>query len=253
MKNNYNLFRMESNFTDDDYYLFKVQQLLLVTYNPKELIKENPLLKSRSFLETFYYFIDVYSKNNLLSDRMKNNVFNYLKELKDDDTTINGANYDIINKIILKINGQEFDNSIDYYRCEMYIRTGARIYINNKKLKDKEILEEEQNLFESIAFDQRVLYACSTEVSDFVFENAYLLQFSLDENFYNTLNCILNEYPAKFLDDLFCSRCLQILNHQLNISDLLLTQRNVKELINKIQTTVFKQKVKSRFRKIINK
>ena len=60
MKNNYNLFRMESNFTDDDYYLFKVQQLLLVTYNPKELIKENPLLKSRSFLETFYYFIETF-------------------------------------------------------------------------------------------------------------------------------------------------------------------------------------------------
>lgn len=55
----------------------------------------------------------------------------------------------------------------------------------------------------------------SEEVSDKVFEEKYLLDLTTDSKYFESVNCILEEYPYQFLNKLFLIRYRMVINEWL--------------------------------------
>ena len=140
---------------------------------------------------------------------MKKNVLKYLNNVRFSND-IDSDRIHLINTIIRLINIQEGENYLDYYRQEMYKRTHNRqylVYPYNSFIK-----ENEDRLIESMQFDYLVLISHSNLVTDDEFYDSYYSEMILDLRYFETINCILEEYPERFLDPVFYQRYIIIIN-----------------------------------------
>lgn len=235
----------QTGFDDFTYYLLKMKLFILVTKNHTKLLESDESLGSWEFIANLYPFIESFVSKNVLSNEMRDNVLNYLNVVRfmDEDKTLSISEYiekimkiDLINKMIVMINGQEKDNSMRYYRYEMYNRTNDKIYLNPIIMSDEDILEEKEELFDSIAFDHFVLCTHDEGITDEEFDNNYLPKLLDEKMYYEVLNAIYHEYPEKFLNDVFYQRCLQVLNTNLE-NNKGIYKKNIQEFIDMVSDT----------------
>lgn len=190
-------------------------------------------------IESLRNIIEYFTSKNLLSDSVKNNVYNYLsraREFKDNNRT---KRIELINDIIGIMNRQEKDNSIIFYRVELFKRRN-----NNKYLMDysnEEIKKEIQNVHNSIHNDFLIIIS-HTSLADYdTFQNEYVPKFKNSNEYYESLNAILYENPTVFKDDLFYCRMLDIIDYN---NELYKDNKNVlktnKKLIHKIKREIKK-------------
>lgn len=232
-------------FDDESYYSFKVFELLLAEPNLNDWIKNNPFLSTSNFITCFLIYLGPYLENNYLSPFMKNNVLNYLNLARfNDDEEINNLDclskkdkIELINSIIRLINSQDNNNYIDFYRQELYKRT-----LNRKCLTipyDNLVLYNEHKLLESIKYDQFVLITHSEQTTNEEFEKEIIPILISDLKYFETINCILYEYPQQFNNPLFFSRYKNVIANFLNIQNSILGYKSVhsynKRVINKIK------------------
>ena len=196
-------------FDEDSYLCYKVCQLLLSDSNSDELIKYNSSLCSFDFLSFFLMFISALLQEDYIGPLMKKNVLKYLNNVRFSND-IDSDRIHLINTIIRLINIQEGENYLDYYRQEMYKRTHNRqylVYPYNSFIK-----ENEDRLIESMQFDYLVLISHSNLVTDDEFYDNYYQEIISDLRYFETINCILEEYPERLLDPVFYQRYIIIIN-----------------------------------------
>lgn len=211
-------------FDEESYYSFKVFELLLAESNLKEWIKENPVISTSDFLTYFLIFLRPFLENHLLSPIMKNNVLKYLnlvrfndsKEVKKLETLSKNNKIELINSIIRLINSQNSNNYIDFYKQEIYKRTFNKKYL---LLNKDMIIHYENDLLESIKYDQFILLSHSNQISDEEFKNNFLPMILNDIKYFKTIFCIISEYPNQFKNQLFVERYKLVLDSFINIQE----------------------------------
>ena len=240
------------SFDDDAYYLMKFQMLMLVMNNHEKLVKDDYSLISFPFIASFIPFIDAFLKKNLLSHEMRENFLRYLnvarfsngnKKLNSFEQVEENLKITVINKLIAMVNSQDYDDSMRYYRYQMCVRTDDKIYLNRFKVTDADILDEKDDLFESMAYDCFVLYTHSVNMSLNDFQKI-ITDISKNQLYYETITCILNEYPYQFLNKVFYDRCQMVLSKSLEDSRGIYA-KNIRSLIKNIDKVQLKLKKRS--------
>ena len=209
-------------FDDESYYSYKICELLLAESDLKDWVCDNPVLSTYNFLSVFNILIGSLLDNDFLSPIMKSNALNYLnlvrfnddKDVEKIDNTSKNDKILLINDLIRSINIKPGKQYLTYYRQEMYKRTGNDYYLNTPF--DFDIKKSEKVLLESMQFDQMVLLSHSDVIGDIEFSNEYLIQLTSDLKYLETINCILEEYPNQFLNELFFERYKKIISIFIN-------------------------------------
>lgn len=233
-------------FDDESYYSFKVCQMLIANSDLDEWVYNNPSLCTSGFLMFFSIFINKLVSNNFMSPIMKSNALNFLNLVRFNDNydidklddVSKEIRFGIINELIRKINLQDGLNYLLYYRQEMYKRTNNKDYLINSN--DDYIMENESKLLDSIMFDHFVLLSHSNGIDDTEFDDDFLPELVLDDRYLETINCILEEYPNLFFDNVFFNR------YHKTINNLLKNENNM-------YIITFNNKVISKTRKLKNK
>lgn len=206
-------------FDNGSYYNYKLYELLLTEDKLNEWISNNPILSTYDFLDGFYSYMLNVIENEFLSDAMKSNVLEYLNLIRfNEDRRI--ASLDsksfkervgLINKLIRLVNSAKGTHYVSFYRNELYKRTNNEMY-----LLDAIDSKKEEALFESMKFDQFVIYSHSDAISEEEFIKNYAIDLTKDFKYFQTINCILKEYPEQFNNPLFKRRYNIIINIFLN-------------------------------------
>ena len=200
-------------FNDKSYSIYKDCELLLVEKDAENLVKNDNYLNSYEFLLNFKEFISNLIDNDYLSPLMKNNVLNYLNVVRFSDNVECDSNWNkiiwLINDIIKLVNSNNCNKYVTFYRKEMYKRTNNDDYMN---LPSVFIIQSEDKLCSSIIFDHLVLLSHSDKVDDLTFDREYIPKLIGNWKYFESINCILEEYPNKFLDKLFMERYQMVMN-----------------------------------------
>lgn len=200
-------------FDDKSYTMYKDCELLLFGSDTESVIYNKPIVTSYDFLVYFRKFIDSFVINDYLSPLMKNNVLNYLNIVRFCEKIECDVDWRkkilLINEIILLVNSVKGDKYVTFYRKEMFKRTNNDDYMN---LPGCFIVQSEDKLCYSISYDSLVLMSHSDKIDDISFQTDYLTQFISNWKYFESINCILNEYPDKFLDSLFMDRYQMVMS-----------------------------------------
>lgn len=227
-------------FDNGSYYNYKLYELLLTENKSNKWVSNNPVLSTYDFLDGFYIFLLSIIQNEFLSEAMKSNVLGFLNSIRfNEDKRVelmdNKSFKDrvsLINKLIRLVNLAKGTNYINFYRNELYKRTNNEIY-----LLDTIDSKKEEVLFESMKFDQFVIYSHSDAISEEDFIKNYIIDLTKDFKYFQTINCILREYPEQFNNPLFKSRY--------NIIIGIFLKYNIKNPQASSSILVFDHKVKS--------
>lgn len=177
--------------------------------------------------------VEYHTKNNDFSEPVKDNIRNFLYQAREYQDEHRKERIDIINEIIGLINTQEKDESLIYYRLQLYDRSNQFKYLF--KATKAEIIKEIDNVHDSICFDLFVLVSHSTDVSEEEFIKEYLPVLKSTDLYYESLNMILKENPIVFKDQLFYNRMMCVLEYNNLMHDELVeyNERLVKKINKK--------------------
>lgn len=190
------------------------------------------------FMESLRNVVRGHCEKNDLSKDVINNInkfLSYAREYKDENRE---KRIELINEIIVLMNRQEKDESLIFYRFQLYERTKKFEYLLKKS--DREIIEEIPNVHQSICHDLFVLVTHSDDVDDMDFVKEYLHDLKDSDLYYESLNMMLKENPLVFKDKLFYNRMICVLEYNSLICEDLV-KYNAK-LVKKIDKKIKKIK-----------
>ena len=147
---------------------------------------------------------------NGIWNSIKRNYFKKNYEIIYDDVIFWVRNW--VNFLIVVVNNSSKSNYISFCRYEMVKRTNDNTYLDKRDINDKSFLNQIPILLKSMRMDQVVLYSHSIDADEDTF-NKILPIFISGKEYLMTLSCIVKEYPYKFLDPLFKSRCKCVLEN----------------------------------------
>ena len=193
----------------------------LITYRMRKVIEtiifnfyENDYEDKEDFdlltVESLRNVVEYLASQNYLSESVKNNINNYLMRARYFEDENISKRIELINDTIGFMNSQNIDQSLIFYRLQLFDRRREFKYLF--KLNDREIKEEIENVHESICYDLYVLIGQSNLTSDKEFEEEYLPLFAESNYYYESLNIFLKENPTVFKEELFYSRMMRVIN-----------------------------------------
>lgn len=178
--------------------------------------------------------VEYHAKHNDLSKDVIYNINKFLSQAREYNDEHRLERIEIINDIIRIMNGQEKDNSLVYYRIQLYERTKDYRYL--LKSTNEEIIKEIPMIHESICNDLLVLVSHMEDINDMEFANEFLPDLVNNELYYESLNMILLENPIVFKDKTFYNRMMCVLNFN-NLTHQELEEKNEK-LVKKINKKI---------------
>lgn len=224
---------MRKIIDENDYYWIKVCEFLLVDSNSEKTVLRNEVLSSVGFLNRFLQIVEMFANQNALDKEMKENILSYIYFVRCNGD-MKGNGNEIISKIISLVNNKLEDASIGFYRNELYKRNDNILYLDSKSVPKPFILKKKGELFRSIRFDQFLLYTHSIKVSDEEFVTKYLSKLVDDDRYYESLNCILNEYPQQFLNKLFYKRYSIVMSNNLHYEEDKRKKQKIRDFADKV-------------------
>lgn len=240
-------------FDNESYYAFKLYELLLAESHLKGWIEEYPVLSTYNFLNGFLDLIYILIEKQFLSDSIKENILRYLvlvrfnedERVKFMDEHSFEEKVNLINKIMQIVKLGKGTNYIKFYQEELVRRTDNQYYLLEN------VDGKEKDLFESMKLDQQVIYSHSSAVTDEQFISYYISYFIKDLKYFQTINCILAEYPRQFNDPLFVQRYNKMISSFLKSSvrkpktcaSILCFDLKVKNVINSFNNTDYSKKI----------
>lgn len=173
--------------------------------------EEDPECFDLLIVESLKNIVEYYANNNFLSEAVKNNIYNYLTQAREYEDDNKKQRLELINDIIGIVNSQKKDESIIFYKIELYKR---RKRIGDLlELDDKKIEKEIENVHDSICHDLWVITSHTDDAtSEEVFQSEYLPYFKDSNFYYESLNAMLDENPIVFQNQTFYNRMMQVIN-----------------------------------------
>lgn len=160
-------------------------------------------------LKKLKILVEYYTSLNALDEDAKTNIYQLLfdgRSIKDDNYE---ERIDLINEIIILINSQKEDNSINFYRSLLYDR------FQDKKIlsfSDEYMTMKKEEIKYLMYYDLLVLSSHSLNVSDDDFFETWLNYFKCDELYYISISYILYQYPYIFKNITFENRMNAVLS-----------------------------------------
>lgn len=191
-----------------------------------------------NFIKSLRNVVEVFVRNNDLSKDVRNNIFNFLaqaRNYKDEDFN---ERIDLINETIRILNSQEKDESLMFYKFQLFDRTGDLNFFF--KATEEEVLSLVDNIHDSICNDLFVLISHLDDVSDEEFINEYLPELKDSDSYYESINYMLKENPIIFKNQTFYNRMICVLEYNGIMYNDLINYNN--KLVKKINKKIKKYK-----------
>lgn len=199
--------------------------------------KNEPFLFNTVIIECLKDAVEEFINKNILSNDMKNNIYNYLYQAREIYDDKREDRIEISNEIIRIMNQSYIDNSIGFYKYELYKRQDDKQYLS---CSNEQVESEISNIKESICDDFLIFIAqneIDTPTEEFVEEE--LEDLVNDPMYYNSINAFLHEQPYLFKDLTFYNRTLCVLDLKMqkynNHSTKKLNKKFVKKIKNKVK------------------
>jgi len=161
-------------------------------------------------VESLRNVVEYLASQNYLSASVKDNINNYLMRARYFEDENKSKRIQLINDTIGFMNSQNIDQSLIFYRLQLFDRRREFKYLF--KASNEEIKKEIENVHDSICHDLYVLIGQSILTSDEDFEKEYLPLFQNTNIYYESLNMFLKENPRVFKDDIFYNRMTRVIN-----------------------------------------
>ena len=215
----------------DIYYQHKFF-LAIMFDNDYDYYKKNTWIYDIDILEDFRNYVRKFTKKNYLSDKVKDNIYKILVDGRSVKDEYYQERISLINEIIIILNCQQKDNSLEYYIYQLLARKRKTVK-ELEKYNLQDLYNEIPTIHESIFSDFMVLLSHSEQISDEQFVDRFLDAFTQDKMYYESLNAILKRCPSMFQNKLFIDRMNAVfaLNSEL-YSDC---KKLNKEMIKKIK------------------
>ena len=192
-------------------------------------------------VESLRNVVEYLTSQNYLSESVKNNIHNYLTRARYFEDEDRSKRIELVNDTIGFMNSQNQDDSIIFYRLELFKRKKDYKYIIG--YSNEKVQSEIKHVHDSICNDLYVVVSHTDITDDETFETEYLPYFKDSNIYYESLNAILYENPSSFKDKLFYNRMMKIinLNKELYKDDKQILNMN-KKMLNKINRKIKKIK-----------
>lgn len=221
------------------YVLNKLVNSMIFDFSNKNY-DDMPNLFNLVIINKLYDLVKFYTEYNYLTKTVIRNIQDYLmaaRLYKDENTK---KRNEIINDIITLLNKQTIDNSLIFYRIELYQRTNDYRYLT--KATDEQIKSEIDLVHKSICNDLAVVDGHSPSVSDEDFNDCYL-DIYIEEAalYYESILKILKENPRIFMYKTFYDRMRLVINKHLEVYSI---DKDLKSISKKLIKMVDKTKKK---------
>lgn len=225
---------MNNNITN--YMIKKIVESIMFDLNFKDY-NEAPNLFDITIMYGLKDLVKFYTHNNCLSKEVISNVQKYLMEARLFKDENREHRNNIINDIITLLNTQKKDESILFYRIELYQRTNDYKFLT--KYSDELIKSNINKVHNYICNDLIILNGHLDITSNDVFICSYLPKYLKDEKlYYQSILKILKENPFVFKDETFYARVIYILdNYMCDNKYQLKSNEKIKKRIKKIKTS----------------
>lgn len=196
----------------EDINIYKTRKMLdEIIFNFEKIdYSEDPDIFDLTIMESFRNIVEYHTSNGHLIYSVKDNINEFLSQarLYEDEDRV--ARINLINEIIVLLNGQINEEHLLFYRIQLYYRTKQFRYL--LKATNDEIKKEIPHVHDSICHDLYVVSSHSDEFTDEEFIKE-ALPFLKDSNlYYESLNMMLTENPIIFKDLTFYNRMMCVLN-----------------------------------------
>lgn len=189
------------------YYAYKMA--LSIPFDMKEVdFKYEDHYFDLTIMEYLKDIISEFTKKDLFSKKVKDNIKNYLLKARDFKDDKRKERIDIINDILSLLNNQQKDYSIGFYSLQLCLRRNSKKYLFTK---NEEIISEIENVHGSIVNDYLVLGTHFETMSEENFKKYFLDKFIMSGFYVESINVLLDEMPQLFNNSTFYNRVMDIL------------------------------------------
>lgn len=184
-----------------------VYQIMFDFYD--EDYSEETYLFDLVFIESLKNIVEYHAKNNDLSQEVRKNISKFLFQAREYNDENREKRIEFINETIQIMNQQKEDNSLAFYRLQLFYRTTEFKYLF--QVSNLEVKNQIPLIHDSICNDAFVLASHSEDIDDMEFVTEYLPSLKDSDLYYESLNVILRENPIVFKDITFYNRMICIL------------------------------------------
>lgn len=190
------------------YYTYKMA--LSIPFDIKESnFKYKEIYFDITVMEYLREIIDAFTKENLISKQVENNIKNYLLEARDYKDKNRKERIDIINDIIGMLNMQKYDHSLVFYAEQLCIRRNTKRYLTKPNIE--EIYSQINKVHESIKCDYLIIGTHLDTVSDELFHKHFFEKFVNSDVYFESINMLLDQMPQLFNNSTFYNRIMTVL------------------------------------------
>lgn len=185
-----------------------------------------------NILESLKNIVEYHVDNNELSNFAKNNIFNFLSYGRSIDDKYRNKRFEVINNIIVLLNSQRHDYSLNFYAKQLRARRNDKRYLTATV---GEVQKEVERMNEAICLDYYIVTSHCNRTDDLEFVKD-IGMFINNSIYYECLMMILNENPIVFKDSKFYERIKLILD--INKKESQEIGKLNKELVKRIDTSI---------------
>ena len=219
----------------DSYYVHKY--LLSIMFDTEtENYLRTPKVFSVAILNRLKLIIEDLTKGSYISYEIKKNLYNFLFNLTQiKDCENYKEKLQVLGEITSLLNLQVNDNSLIFYRYNMFARTNDLKYLFKYSKIEMSALVDYVN---QLIYNDFAVIKSHLEGTDEEFEEYYLSEFENTESYYENINLILKECPILLKNKTFYNRVMKVLNansknkglQRINNKTLKKVNRNVRKI-----------------------
>lgn len=214
----------------ENYYNYKWWLHIIFDTETKNYLKNPHITFNTCVLENLKIIVESFTKKGYFSNEIKYNLYmllGYAREYKDENIK---ERTDIINDIIKLLNTQEEDNSLVYYRSQLYTRTRDLRFL----FCSSEIIALNQEYIKQLLYDDfTIIVTHQKETTEQQFDEEYFIQFQNQKIYYENLYMLLEECPYLFKDEVFYNRVMKVLNKNSKKEKFENANNKIKKKINR--------------------
>jgi len=188
------------------YYTYKMA--LSIPFNMKRN-EYNEIYFNITVMEYLRDIIREFTKENLISKEVENNIKNYLLKAREYKDIYRKERIDIINDIIGMLNMQKEDYSLAFYIEQLCTRRNTKWYLTKASLQ--EIKSQIDKVHESIECDYLITGTHFDTMSDELFHKHFFENFVNSNVYFDSINMLLHQMPQLFKDPTFYNRVMTVL------------------------------------------
>lgn len=222
----------------ESYITLKCIESIIFDINDKN-IYDNDIYNIK-FLKLVKETIDIYARMGYINAECKEKIFRFLMPAREIKDKYRNERFEIVNDIIRILNCISKDESINFYRVEIFKRTGEKDFLNANKLYDEEIELEIDRLGQAMSFEFFMIKSILDNNGDYKFIFEAVPELENNQFFYDAINLFLSEYPELFKNKQFYER----IHYVLNKTESNLNDKNISKINKKIKKTIDKSNKK---------